>query len=239
MVDWFQAAAIVVESGAAICLGVYYGMFGQPTGQYVSDLLFSMVAYQVIVTVFVSIQIVLCVLLVWRLSGGFTWKFGLAAVPLLTSVVGWIVLNLEYRAPDGSTSAMHIWGTAVFVVGVALYFIFLMVCTRGYLYDKIPLHFIMELILILLFVATMVFIIVFAWKFACDESGGWIYEHAAFITMAITHALLFTIASPNPWTPKRSDAYKLIDDGSAKGGANGGADSTPSQRQFLIPRHMR
>ena len=230
MVDWFQAAAIIVESGAAICLGVYYGMFGQPTGQYVSDLLFSMVAYQVIVTVFVSIQIVLCVLLVWRLSGGFAWMFGLAVVPLLASVAGWITLNLEYRAPDGSTSAMHIWGTSVFIVGVALYFIFLLVCTRGYFYDGDQLHFIMELVLVLLFTATMVFIFVFAYMFARNESGGWMYEHAAFITMVIAHAFLFAIESPNPW---RSTDYRRLE--STKGGADSSADSSA---ELLIPRHM-
>jgi len=225
MVDWFQVAAITIECCAAICLGSYYGAFGLPSGKYVSDLLFEKVDYQVVVVVFVSIQIVLCMLLVWRLSGGFTRWFGLAAVPLIASVAGWVTLNLVYRDPDGSTSLVHIIGTTVFIVGVGLYFGYLIFCTL--FLGENPLHFIMEAILILLYIATIVFIVVFASMFLRDEPGGWIYEHAAFITMVIAHAFLFAIASPDP----RSTGYKLI------GSAKGGADSSVSQ-QLLIPRHM-
>jgi hypothetical protein len=223
MVDWFQVAAIAIECCAAICLGIYYGAFGLPSGKYVSDLLFEKVDYQVVVVVFVSVQLAMCISLVWRLSGGFTRWFGLAAVPLLASIAGWVTLNLVYRDPDGSTSLVHIIGTAVFIVGVGLYFGYLIFCTFA---GDSPLHFIMEAFLILLYIATIVFIVVFAYMFLRDEPGGWIYEHAAFITMVIAHAFLFAIASPDP----RSTGYKLI--GSAKGGAD-------SSAQLLIPRHMR
>ena len=224
MVDWFQVAAIAIECCAAICLGIYYGAFGLPSGKYVSDLLFEKVDYQVVVVVFVSIQLAMCISLVWRLSGGFTRWFGLAAVPLIASVAGWVTLNLVYRDPDGSTSLVHIIGTMVFIVGVGLYFGYLIFCTFA---GDSPLHFIMEAFLILLYIATIVFIVVFACMFLRGEPGGWIYEHAAFITMVIAHAFLFAIASPDP----RSTGYKLLESSSTKGGAD-------SSAKLLIPRHM-
>jgi len=217
MVDVIQIAAITIESCAAICLGVYYGVFGQ--NLYVSDLLFTMVSYQVIVTVFVLIQLVLCFMLVWRLSGGLTLRFGLAVVPLIISLVGWVTLNTEYRALDGSTSAIHLWGTFVFIVGVALYMLFLLVCIQDYFFvpTSDTYHFVLAVVVLLLYLTTIVFISVFGWKFGHNESEGWIYEHAAFITMVIAHVFLFAIVSPDP-RPKFGK---------------------PENGQFNIPCHMR
>ncbi len=233
VVDWVQVAAIAIEISAAICLGVYYGVFGEPNRLYVSDLLFTMVSYQVIVTIFVSAQILLCCMLVWRMSSGHRWWFALGAFPLLVAVAGWITLNVEYRTPDGSTSTVHIWGTFVFVAGVVLYFTYLLACIHSYILDASsdPVHTVLAVGIILLYLTTLVFISIFGWKFTHDEPEGWIYEHAAFITMVIAHVFLFAIESPDP-----RRLFKKKDDTDDNSG-NSKKDSN-LKWQFHIPRHM-
>jgi hypothetical protein len=230
MIDKFQIGAIAFEMGLAVALSVYFGVFGEPGKKYVSDLLFELVSYQVVVTVCISAQTLLCFAFLFRqfmdhvefLRSYYDYvSYCVASFSLVVSIAGWVTLNVEYRAADGSTSAVHIWGTLVFVIGVILYFTTLLTMILPYLFKigSDVWHTVMGSAIIVLFLASLVCIVVFGWKFVSNESQGWIYEHAAFILMVVSHAFLFGIQTPSPFSGKMK-----ID--------------VPTQRRFYIPVDM-
>jgi len=120
--DSLQVTALVIQTIEVIFIAVYFGSYGVSDSMYVSDLLFSAVPYRVLMTIFVVMQAIFALLFVFRLYSCDIVLFSVAGVGLVATVVGWITLNTQYLADDGTTSDTHKYGTLVFMMGMGAYF---------------------------------------------------------------------------------------------------------------------
>jgi hypothetical protein len=216
--DSFQITALVVQTIEALFIGVYFGAYGVMYNKYVSDLLFEVIPYRVLMTLFVVLQAALVFAFICRLYSERFVLFGFQAFFLVLTIVGWITLNAQYLAADGSTSATHKIGTVLFMLGMGAYFVCLLyviwpLATQcgtnavgcGLFYS-----------VVLCVCLTLVLGSVFTSALLSGGTDGYVYEHASFLTAVLAHIGFFLLESLNPWLPFRlDDQYVPIPQGVA------------------------
>lgn len=180
---------------------------------FVSDFLFSDDSYRSFMTLFVSLQLLSCALLVWRwkeigkrdhrvlnkwvcaccVQSLHNFMFYAEMALFGCTWVGWITLCSDYSG-SGGTSYIHAGGVGVFVSGSFIYFMLMAVyvCSRETSIHSRTLE--------------IFFFLIFATFFASCYAGflfigmalrrihdAWIYEHAAYVLFCICHVLLFGV----------------------------------------------
>jgi hypothetical protein len=195
MLDSYQAAAIVLGGIQVIFISVYFGS----NSTFVSDLLFQVVPYRVLMTLFVVVQCVFCFMFVCRLFRTLRWLFYVQTVAIVACIVGWIVLNTKYMLADGTTSDVHKYGTLVFMMGMIAYFACLVYSIRSDLAGHNPLRSALAYTVIALLVTTFALGMVFVVGLFDGNPDAWVFEHSSFLTIALAHMAFFVLESPDPW----------------------------------------
>ena len=212
--DPFQTAALVIAAIQIIFIGLYYVYYAQQDGMYVSDLLFTIAPYKVLMTIFVVLQALLCFMFILRLYAYSKWLFWIETSSLLACIVGWITLNTKYLNSDAdkTTSDTHRYGTLVFMLGTVGYFVCLVYTTRSAIRNICEDFWVgmCAIMAALLLVITLILGAIFVRSLFAGDSGGWIYEHSAFMTIVLAHVFFFCIESPNPWLPFEHSDYTRI-----------------------------
>lgn len=205
--DTYQVAALVIQAIEVVFIGVYFGSYGRSSGMYVSDLLFDMMPYKVLMTVFVILQAIICSLFVCRLLISNRILFFVEIIALAACVIGWITLNTMYLTPDGKTSDTHKYGTLVFMMGMVGYFTFMLfsIRTLATAWGSDFFGFCLFYWIMVLLLVTFILGCVFVSYIFNDDSGGYVFEHSAFMTMVLAHFFFFILESPNPTLPFHAD----------------------------------
>ena len=201
--DSYQVAANIIGIVQVVFIGVYYGSYGQPESKFVSDLLFEIAPYKVLMTVFVVMQCIFCFMFIFRLLHTFTLLFWIQTVSIIACVAGWITLNTKYLSPDGKTSDTHRYGTLVFMIGMISYFACLLYCIKSFLINisRDVIGTMIAYLIAVLLVVTFVLGILFIVGLFNSESNAWMFEHSAFMTIVLAHIAFFSLESPDPWLP--------------------------------------
>lgn len=203
VLDSYQIAANIIGIIQVVFIGVYYGSYGQPDSKFVSDLLFEIAPYKILMTVFIVVQCILCFMFVFRLLHTFPVLFWIQTISIVACVAGWITLNTKYLLPDGKTSDTHRYGTLVFMVGMISYFLCLVYCIKSFLFSvyrdmtKTVIAYLIVLLLIVTFALGIVFIV----GLFDGNPNAWVSEHSSFMTIVLAHIAFFSLESPNPWLP--------------------------------------
>ena len=160
---------------------------------FVSDLLNKNKTYLVLVTIFVVLQVCMCIALVIELNRMSEWRgtLVLELMCLISACVGWFVLISFFTDGAGHLTVGHIFGTVLFIVASGLYFVIIIV-NMVYLYtfttgEGVAMFFSGVAFVVSVFAGSMFF----ASFFDKGLSFGWMYEHIAFIFLAGAHVLLF------------------------------------------------
>lgn len=208
MLDSYQVAVNAIGIVQLLFIGLYFGSYGQPGDKYVSDLLFEIVPYKVLMTVFVGVQCVFCFMFVVRLMHALPVLFWIQIVSIVACLVGWITLNTKYLSDDGKTSDTHKYGTLVFMLGMGLYFVCMMYAIRSFLIhvSRDVLRAVIAYLVVALFLTTIALGIVFVVGLFDGIPNAWVYEHSAFMAIVLAHIAFFSLESPNPWLPFSDEA---------------------------------
>jgi len=187
LLDAYQTTAVTIGCIEVIFIGVYYNTYGEGSEMYVSDILFAVLPYKILMSIFVGLQSIMCFLFVCRVYSQSLFLFWAEVCSLVACIVGWATLNSKYLQADGETSDVHRYGTLVFMIGMISYFLLLVYTTKTVLMnigrDFWP-GFTVILILLLLLV-TLTMGIIFIYCLFNDIPDGWIFEHTAFMTVVL------------------------------------------------------
>ena len=180
---------------------------------FISDFLFSDDMYRSFMTLFISLQLVSCALLVWR------WKclgvrssqvfkkwvcafcvksmdrfiFYAEVVLFGCTWIGWITLCSDYSGSDG-TSPVHVGGVAVFISGSFIYFslmtVYIFSRETGMSEGCLLVCFVLISATFLVSCITGIMFIDMAIRVIHDA---WIYEHLSYVLFCACHILLFAV----------------------------------------------
>jgi hypothetical protein len=215
--DYFQMGALLIFIVEVIFIGVYYNDYGVPSEMYVSDILFEVLPYKVLMTIFVVCQTMISLMFVSRAFAYSKFFFTLMAFSITICLAGWIALNTAYKDNDGKVGDTHTYGTIVFMAGCVLYTILLLytirykiagICQFGW--DNV-----LALLVLILMVLTVIFGAIFVASLVSDSTDAWLFEHTAFMVAVLAHIFFFSIETPNPWKPLEindpSSKYRVED----------------------------
>ena len=202
--DKFQTFAVLLEVVQAVFIGIYYQQIGEPQGLFVSEILFTEMAYKICMTFFVFVQLVMCGLYLYRFWPSVATVVGY--IGIAAGIGGWLSLNDRYMNESGKTTFTHHAGTIVFLLGAVFYVSAIMTtmwdlishsCWSGNLGRNMLVY-----LVIALWAGTIAMGITFMdGAFANGLEKSWIYEHTTFLLFTLTHVFLFMLISPDPRKP--------------------------------------
>jgi 4-amino-4-deoxy-L-arabinose transferase-like glycosyltransferase len=203
--DPFQISAIVIFTIELIFIGIYFNDYGKPTGMYVSDILFQVIEYKVLMTIFVGLQTIYSLMFVFRSYQHTKTYFIIMLISVTVCLSGWIALNIEYREADGEVGDTHTYGTIVFMTGCVLYTALLLYTIRHKISNvfkgTLEIENILSICILVLMILCVIFGAIFVKALVDGSSDAWLFEHAAFMVEVMAHILFFAIETPNPWKP--------------------------------------
>ena len=192
-------AAITASIANIASISAYYRQYGQTTEHlYVSDLLFTLLPYRVLMCVLNGMQIMFCLDFAWRIPE--RWLFAFELFGLAMCAAGWTALNSMYRDPsDDAITAGHLIGTGFYVAGNLINFIFMLRVSSP------PERYLLALVILGSIGVGVAFLVGFFQK----DAYGADCEHWTLILVAIAHCIFFASmcrpTDPPPATPKCTD----------------------------------
>lgn len=203
ILDNFQLTAIVICVAELVFISVYFNDYGKPTGMYVSDILFEVLPYKVVMTIFVGLQTVFSILFACRLYSKMILFFYSMIISVIFCLSGWIALNVEYLTDEGKTSDTHKFGTIFFMLGCITYSSLLVYTIRFKIFAilQFKIESILSTLVLILLLACIALGSVFMAALISDGSNAWVFEHTSFMTLVLAHTFFFTIETPNPMKP--------------------------------------
>lgn len=202
--DWVQVAAVLSSFTGIVLSSVYYDIYGHPNKVFVSDVLFDLVSYKVLMTVFVCAQAVFAMLFSFRFADVAVWYVCAMALTVSATLSGWVLLNSVFKSPDGETSNVHNIGALLFMVGSGLFSALLVLSVRLRVLIVLQCEATMDFggllsacaLVSLILCAS--FCIAFIFRHNDYATTAWAYEHASLISLPLTHFFFFLVESPNP-----------------------------------------
>ncbi len=212
--DWIQLSALLICTVEMVFIAVYFNDYGKPTGMYVSDILFKVVPYKVMMTVFVVFQTMFSLMFAFRFYNHMKIYFLSMTFAVVSCLCGWITLNFKYNTDEGVVSDTHKGGTLLFMIGSAAYFMLLIFMIRKNIMSacQLEVKHIISILILILTILCIVFSLIFISALMNGGTDAWKYEHSAFLALVIAHIFFFFLESPNPWRPIehiRSEIYKV------------------------------
>jgi hypothetical protein len=201
--DLVQLAALLICTTELVFISVYYNDHGIPTGMYVSDILFEILPYKILMSIFVAFQALFSFCFALRLYTHMKCYFICMTVSVVVCLCGWATLNVEYLTEEGATSDVHKYGTVFFMIGCVAYSALLLIMIRHKLLKILHcgVEGILGLCVFFLMLLCVVFGAIFLNALMNGSTDAWIYEHTSFMTLVLAHIFFFCLETPNPWTP--------------------------------------
>lgn len=199
--DWIQISALIIFVVELIFIAVYFNDYGKPTGMYVSDILFEVMPYKVLMTIFVVCQTTFSLMFIYRTFNTKKAYFIIMSLAVFVCLSGWIALNTEYRNTDGEVGDTHTYGTIIFMAGCVMYTILLLYTIRYKILGihKLQIENILAVLVLLLMILCVIFGSIFIAALMNEGKDAWLFEHAAFMVEVMAHIFFFSIETPNPW----------------------------------------
>ena len=194
----FHTIAATICLANVGCIATYYGLYGVTEHVYVSDLIFDLLSYRVLMSLLTGLQILLCFAAACQeiREEVFFW---FEMIGLTLCAVGWITLNAMYKNPsDNAVSTGHIVGTGLYVAGNVVNFLFMLRAT-----DRTRWVWVLAAVILASIFAGIGFLV----GFFSNQEFGWICEHWAVMLVAVAHFVFFSLLA---CAPEEETPYELV-----------------------------
>ena len=193
----YQLAALAACLLHILCLSLFYALYAAPRALYVSDVLFSLIEYRVLLTLLALAEMLFVFLSTLRLGSDAGCAFGLEALFLATSVAGWVLLTSTYKTADLAIHRLHFIGTGMYIagnVGTSAY--------MAYEIHRAGKRWALG-VLVVLVAASLGLGAGFIGGFYDHKGGGWVCEHLGVVSLSVTHLFFFALWPPDPLRKER------------------------------------
>jgi hypothetical protein len=166
---------------------------------YVSDLLHSDMAYRMVVTTLVALQLSLCAVFAVQLNRRRVWccipAMALELFTLFVAWLGWVLVTSVYLDANGRMTTGHAVGAGVFIGACALYFVLLMANVLVFYTSQWSVRewWVFFLAAFCFLLAAVVGVVIVVSFFTRQIQFGWMFEHAAFILFVAAQLWLFIV----------------------------------------------